>query len=159
MSEKQRPYDVPEAIRRAAHCKALRERVGMNQDALARAAGVTVRSVTRWESPEGAGNCPDDVLDLLAAALERQRDVVDVAVSRAIALADSMPSDSMPTIRLLYYPNQSTYDMLHKRDKGYYGIANANARATAQELEAEGFTVEWKYADESDIGQYEYTMV
>lgn len=55
---------------------------------------------------------------------------------------------SMP-IRLLYYPHQRSYDVTHA-EHAYYGVANATARACAQELERLGFEIEWKYADESD---------
>ena len=83
--QKQRPYNEAAAISAAAQCRAMREQIGMNQEALARAARVTVRSVTRWESPDGAGYCPDDVLTMLAALVDRQR-------ATAAAYADGLAS-------------------------------------------------------------------
>lgn len=214
-NDKWRPYDVHDAIRRAAYCRALRERVGLSRLEFAKIARVTERSAGRWEDNEGGGNCPDDVLQLLEDALNAQRAAVARAVARAYALAGatggagdrdasgggsmqnrtdvrsaggagvaenrpvkgpaipgggapaptpvkgaSMPNAherardvkarAMP-IRLLYYPNQHVHDLLHA-ERAYYGIANATARACAQELERLGFTIEWKYADASDIG-------
>lgn len=235
-----RPFDVQDAIRRAARCRALRERVGLNIDAFARVAGVTVRSVNRWESYDGRGSCPDGVLQLLENMLERQRQIIAHAVARVESLqpsnyhtspnadadcndyaqdgpfdapvsASAVVGDSniddlsvggegcewqnhpvkgaefshnarnvevenssvkdvefsttsvndaeLPVVTLLYYPNQHVYDAVHKRDHGYYGVANANARAVAQELEALGYDVAWKYAENDDAGVYEYDFI
>ena len=68
-----RPFDVAEAMQRAARLRALRFAVGLTRADLADAVGVSEKSVTRWESEEGRGYCPADVLDLLAAMLDRQR--------------------------------------------------------------------------------------
>ena len=211
--QKQRPYDEAAAISAAARCRAMREQIGMNQEALARAARVTVRSVTRWESPDGAGYCPGDVLDMLAALVDRQRATAAVYADELAARlgkggaaqggplesrkaggsyelrkkgaayevgackpgvytegdggpdqapdgprfdageADSMPggggardADSMPWVTLLYYPSQRCYELCHPNDSTFYGVANANARAIAQELERLGFGIEWRYA-------------
>ena len=218
-----RPFDIEEAIERAAECRARRERCGLNVEGLARLAGVSERSVNRWESWEGRGSCPDDVLDLLDSLLDRQADIVSAAVAAVAAdcgglgghatapdvsesglrtaapggaacmrqggggelnqavypglapggdrgrktdlpKSTSMPggggggeddldagfvrldADSMPWVTLLYYPSQRCYELCHPNDSTFYGVANANARAIAQELERLGFGIEWRYA-------------
>lgn len=205
-----RPFDIDEAIQRAAECRARRERCGLNIEGLARLAGVSERSVNRWESWEGRGSCPDDVLDLLDSLLDRQADIVAGAVAAVAAdrsiwdvhaatpdgsesglktdapggagcmphggggelnptvyggLAPggdrgrktdppepiSMPGGgpgggAMPWVTLLYYPSQRCYELCHANDSTFYGVANANARAIAQELERLGFGIEWRYA-------------
>lgn len=188
------PFDIPDAIRRAARCRATRERVGLNVDAFAHYVGVTVRSVNRWESWEGRGSCPDDVLARLDHLVDLQVDVIQKIVGLAgqwvenqtdvlpndtrtdvrprdsageeidgsipkIEIDGSMPyneiADSMLyaindvddeiVVTLIYHPNQHTYDA-NRHDGGYHGVWNATARAVAQELEAYGYVVDWKYA-------------
>lgn len=239
-----RPFDVADAVRRAARCRALRERAGLNLEGLAELAGVTVRSVSRWESPDGRGSCPDDVLEALESLLDRQAALVGVAMSRAVEAAEAvagrvgsagggggpkpglnpgglgaapggpdggadgpcggpskadsmpggaaagrfdagggargldsmpggaadsmpcdpmpcgaMPCDSMPSVMLLYYPTQRVYDECHPKDGGYYGIANANARAAAQELERLGFSIDWRFATPELVSSFEYDLL
>lgn len=144
-----RPFDVADAIRRAAACRAMRERVGLSLDGLASAAGVTVRSVTRWESPEGRGSCPDDVLELLESMLDDQARAIDLAVDR---LGDG---SGATRATLHYYANQRHYEIDRPKEAGYYGTANATARAVAQELERRGCGIEWRYAASDDAGSSE----
>lgn len=68
-----RPFDVHEALERAARMRALRSYAGMSRRDLAECLGVTEKSIGRWESEEGRGYCPDDVLTMLAALVDRQR--------------------------------------------------------------------------------------
>lgn len=218
-----RPFDIDEAIERAAECRARRERCGLNVEGLARLAGVSERSVNRWESWEGRGSCPDDVLDLLDSLLDRQADVAAAAVAAVAAdlgvwgvhaaapdgsesglktdapggaacirqggggalnqavypgLAPggdrgrktdlpksiSMPggggdAGSMPWVTLLYYPSQRCYELCHPNDSTFYGVANANARAIAQELERLGFGIEWRYATPELLEDFPFECV
>lgn len=243
---KQRPYDVGAAIMRAANCRALRDRAGLNLEALARLGGVTERSARRWEDEEGAGNCPDDVLDILDSLVCRQTEIVDDAASlasymlraldhggpeksesesesrpriadfrsvseaspTALCTASGGPSalnhgveaglvqtapearksaslevdfdamggggggegdldsrfvrldaDSMPWATLLYYPSQRCYAECNPNDSGWYGVANANARAIAQELERLGFGIEWRYATPELVDGFPFDYV
>ena len=204
--QKQRPYDEAAAISAAAQCRAMREQIGMNQEALARAARVTVRSVTRWESPDGAGYCPDDVLALLDALAARQRGIVEAYAWRGEAVArgldariapdggcevnpavydgdlhgpykldlDGSPEvdfdamgggpggarddlDAMGALHatILCYPSQRCYELCHPNSTLYYGVVNANAQAVAQELEAIGFEIGWKYATVDEVSRFE----
>lgn len=219
--QKARPYDVGEAIERAARCRALRERAGLNRDALARLAGVTERSAGRWEDEYGAGNCPADVLELLESLLDRQADIVADAVaavdSGAWGVGSAAPDGSesglktdapggaacirqggggglnptvygglapggdrgrkndppkpismpgggpgggaVPWVTLLYYPSQRCYELCHANDSTFYGVANANARAIAQELERLGFGIEWRYATPELLEDFPFDYV
>lgn len=80
-----RPFDVHEATRRAARMRALRNYAGMSRRDLAECLGVTEKSVGRWESEEGRGYCPDDVLTMLAALVDRQRAAAAAYADRAAA--------------------------------------------------------------------------
>lgn len=80
-----RPFDVHEATRRAARMRALRNYAGMSRRDLAECLGVTEKSVGRWESEEGRGYCPNDVLTMLAALVDRQRAAAAAYADRAAA--------------------------------------------------------------------------
>lgn len=204
-----RPFDVPDAIHRAARCRALRERAGLNLEAFAAVVGVTVRSVNRWESFDGRGSTPDDVLETLETIIDRQADIVadavdtaarlyrarlgtdtgggggavcmapegvgalnqavyagsvqggDPAENRALPKPISMPGgggggarDAM-TVTLPYYSSQHAFDLCHPNERFHFGVANANARAIAQELERLGFIVDWRYAERDNISDFE----
>lgn len=233
--ERWRPYDVAGAITRAAECRAARERVGLTRDQLAALAGVTERSAGRWEDADGAGNCPDDVLELLGDLLDRQAALAYRAGDLARALLDGaradgpavsdfrsvsapppgalctapggagevnraveggwvqaspetpkkaslevdfdarggggrgegdldsrfvrLDADSMPWATLLYYPSRRCYAECHANDSTFYGVANANARAIAQELERLGFGIEWRYATPELVDGFPFDYV
>ena len=55
---------------------------------------------------------------------------------------------------ILCYPSQRCYDLCHPNSTLYYGVANANAQAVAQELEAIGFEVDWKYATVDEVARF-----
>lgn len=220
-----RPFDVPDAIHRAARCRALRERAGLNLESFAAVVGVTVRSVNRWESFDGRGSTPDGVLETLETILDKQADLVadavdtagrlcrarlgsdtgggprvsetvsetcaagwaqciapeggdalnqavyagsvqggDPAENRALPKPISMPGgggggggdalDAM-TVTLPYYSSQHAFDLCHPNERFHFGVANANARAIAQELERLGFIVDWRYAERDNISDFE----
>lgn len=205
-----RPFDVPDAIHRAAKCRALRDRAGLNLEAFAAVVGVTVRSVNRWESFDGRGSTPDDVLETLETLIDKQTDLVADAVETAARLcrarlgsdtgtaggASCMAQEgggalnqavyagsvqggdpaenkrlpkpiSMPggggggdaldamTVTLPYYSSQHAFDLCHPNERFHFGVANANARAIAQELERLGFIVDWRYAEKDNISGFE----
>lgn len=81
------------AISRAAALKVLRETVGLNADSLARIARVNVRSVNRWESPDGRGYCPDDVLETLQAIASAQAAAIETATSHTQAIIAGLQSE------------------------------------------------------------------
>lgn len=83
-----RPFDVADAIRRAARCRALRQSTGYTVEELARAVGVRARSINRWESSAGEGSTPDDVLNLLQAVLDKQRELASSVADACAAPMD-----------------------------------------------------------------------
>lgn len=129
--------------------KATRERVGMSQQDVADALGVQVRSVKRWENDTWRYDAPEEAYELLQRRLKTQREMVDYAVSIVEEQAENL-GRKPDLIPITYFRNQAMFDQ-YGRDKGCYSIANANARATAQALEALGYAVEFRYPTEGAI--------
>lgn len=126
-----------------AQFKALRERVGMSQQDVADTLGVNARTVKRWEHEADRREPPADAVELLKRQLNVQREMVDYMVGvceRVTEERGRMPS----LVPIAYYRDQAMYDEFG-RDSGPFGVANANARAVAQELEALGYEVEFRY--------------
>lgn len=119
--------------------KAMREHVGISHATLAKALGVNERTVKRWED-DRYNDPPEDAWNILVQLRERQLDMVDYAVDKARAAG-------VERVMLNYYRTQTQYDIAG-RDEGDYRMANANARAVANALEALGYEVEYSYPDE-----------
>lgn len=136
--------------RTKADFAALRESVGLTQANLADDLGVQARSVRRWEQPGQEGyEPPEDAWDMLDSYADLQRQMVDHAretVMRTGEEAGHQPDE----VVLTYYRSQEQYDELG-RDEGWYGVANANARAVAAELARYGFSVRFAYPGEGAI--------
>ena len=126
-----------------AKMRALREIVGLTQADLAAAVGVSVRTVKRWEHPEWS-DPPEDVMDMLHKARERQLRTVEGALE--VVRGHSQAA----AVQLTYYRSQQQYDELGHEPGEPFGCANANSRAVADRLEAEGYEVEWSYPDDPD---------
>ena len=141
--------DEPEG-RTKADFAALRETVGLTQANLADDLGVQARSVRRWEQPGQEGyEPPADAWDMLDSYADLQRQMVDHAretVMRTGEGAGHQPDE----VVLTYYRSQEQYDELG-RDEGWYGVANANARAVAAELARYGLSVRFSYPGEGAI--------
>lgn len=136
--------------RTKADFAALRETVGLTQANLADDLGVQARSVRRWEQPGQEGyEPPEDAWDMLDSYADLQRQMVDHAretVMRTGEEAGHQPDE----VVLTYYRSQEQYDELG-RDEGWYGVANANARAVAAELARYGFKVRFAYPGEGAV--------
>lgn len=136
--------------RTKADFAALRETVGLTQANLADDLGVQARSVRRWEQPGQEGyEPPADAWGMLDSYADLQRQMVDHAretVMRTGEEAGRQPDE----VVLTYYRSQEQYDELG-RDEGWYGVANANARAVAAELARYGFKVRFAYPGEGAI--------
>ena len=136
--------------RTKADFAALRETVGLTQANLADDLGVQARSVRRWEQPGQEGyEPPADAWDMLDSYADLQRQMVDHAretVMRTGEEAGHQPDE----VVLTYYRSQEQYDELG-RDEGWYGVANANARAVAAELARYGLSVRFAYPGEGAI--------
>lgn len=124
--------------RTAADLKALRELCGLSQQQLADELGVDKRSVKRWES--GTHNAPQDAWD----AIDRAMAMRDSALEDGYAVIDA--PNRANAVTLTYWRSQADYDE-HGRDQGYYGVANANARAVADLLMQAGIECRFRYWD------------
>ena len=129
-----------------AEVKALRESVGLSQADLADLAGVTVRSVRRWERDITP---PEDVLELLERYMIRKAKAVEAAIETVERITEQM-GRAPDIVPMTYYRSQAEYDELG-RDPGPVGVANANARAAADALMARGVAVEFRYPDEGAV--------
>ena len=115
----------------------------MSQQDVADALGVSCRTVKRWEHEADRREPPADAVELLERQLGVQREMVEHMVGvceRVTEEQGRMPS----LVPISYYRDQAMYDA-YGRDSGPFGVANANARAVAQELEALGYEVEFRY--------------
>lgn len=124
-----------------ANFRAARERVGLTQDALAHVLRVNIKTVKRWEREGNPWTAPEDVRETLGKMLETQRDMVSAAVPHV----DQANPPALAS--LTYYRDQAMFEAFGpegERD-GWYGVANANARAIAQALEGLGVRVEFRY--------------
>lgn len=122
-----------------ADFKARREALGLTQQNFADEVGVRVLAVKRWEHPDWM-EPPADAWELIEACEAAQRDVVDAAVSAAVA-------SGMGPVQVTYYRTQEQYDEFG-RDPGPFGMANANARLVAHRLRSLGCEVDFAYPDE-----------
>lgn len=129
--------------RTKADFKALRETVGMSQQALADALHVDKRSIQRWEAHGNAWEPPADAWYVLDAARERQRWTVANAVEIAHEHGNA-------PVSLTYWKNQCDYE--RAGHGGDYQMANANARLIACMLETEGRAVSFGFGGLREAG-------
>ena len=130
-----------------ADLKARREMAGLTQLDLAKALGVDIRSVKRWEKPDnGYPTAPRDAWDIIDGALAVQRQAVTLALAKVQEIEDAQ-GGAPEEVDLTYYRSQADYDDFG-RDPGPVGVADATARAVAAELEAAGYHVRFRYPQE-----------
>ena len=131
-----------------ADFRAMRETAGYSQQALADALNVNVKTVKRWEHEADASQPPADAWNLLEAALDVQRRMAAYAVS-AVREQEAALGAKPQAVQLTYFRDQAMFDR-YGRDEGYFGVANANARAAAAALQAEDHGVSFSYPCEND---------
>lgn len=120
--------------------------IGLTQGDVAKALGVSLRTVKRWEHPDWQ-EPPEDAWEWLLGMLERHDATVDAMVDRALAAA---VMGDLDVVAITYYREQSQYDA-HGRDPGPYGFANSVAREVALDLNDEGIETEFRYPDDGAI--------
>lgn len=137
-------------MRTKADFRALRETVGLNQAYLAQLLGIHEMTVKDWEKPQRPDWQPNQqawaLLDQYKAA---QLSAVEKVMQQVHQLISEVGNEPTKPFELTYYRRQDDYER-HGRDEGYYGVANANARACAAALEAEGFEVRYRYPDDTE---------
>lgn len=130
-----------------ADFRAIRETIGLTQGDVAKALGVSLRTVKRWEHPDWQ-EPPEDAWAWLLDMLDRHDAMVDEAVGRALAIAAERGEPE--TVVITYYRDQAQHDA-HGREPGPYGFVNAVSREVALELNGEGIETEFRYPDEGAI--------
>jgi len=133
-------------MRSKSEFKAIRERVGITQAALASIMGVSQRSVRYWEHPISQRQPPEEAWRILDDALDRQRKVVAFAlqnVDEAKETAGTKPN----AVRLPYWLTEGDYVQWSTDSElgiiGDWRMANANNQVLAIILEERGVNVEW----------------
>lgn len=130
-------------MRTKTEFRAIREICGITQAALAKELGVEVRSVKRWESDAALQQPPADAWAVLDDALAVQRQVVDYALAK-------IDETGAHAVRLPYWA--SPEDFADRSTDAALGVnldaesfrrANANTRALAAVLMAEGTPIVW----------------
>lgn len=116
--------------------RAYREITGMSQRTVAEALDVTETAVKNWE--RGLRSVPKQVSDWLWDRVAEHDDAVEQSMEGFEAMADEL--DGEPAIVMNYWRTQDEYDAFG-RDDGDVGRVNARARAMAQKLREEGYTV------------------
>lgn len=130
-----------------ADFRAIRETIGLTQGDVAKACGVSLRTVKRWEHPDWQ-EPPDDAWEWLLDMHDRHDALVDKAVGRALAIVGERGEPA--AVVITYYRDQPQYDA-HGRDPGPYGFANSIAREVALDLNGKGIETEFRYPDEGAI--------
>lgn len=130
-----------------AQFKAIRERVGLSQEAVADALGNVVRTVKRWEDPNYQ-QPPADAWAYLESALKQHVEAVNKAINTVQQIGEKV--GNLPDhVDLLFYRTQRQYD-LYGRDSGNYMIVNARSREIAVRLEQLGVETRFHYPEEDE---------
>lgn len=128
-------------IRTKADFRALRESLGMTQQDVADEAGVAVRTVKRWESPDGQ-DAPEDVVAFLVACKTAMD--ADVALYLDVVRKET---DKEATVMVPYYRTQEDLDAVQINQGADLpvGYVNALSRRIAERLSDEGYDVSFEY--------------
>ena len=129
-----------------ADFRATRETIGLTQGDVAKACGVSLRTVKRWEHPDWQ-EPPEDAWAWLLGMHERHDAAVDAMVDQALAMVREHGPE---VVAITYYREQSQYDALG-RDEGPYGFVNSIAREVERDLNGEGIETEFRYPDDGAV--------
>jgi hypothetical protein len=123
--------------------RALRELVGVTQQAMADRLGVKILSVKRWESPKYPQQAPYDAWDLLDSLESRQYDICRDA-------AGSINPKAVDAI-LPYWSSAGEWETMHPGHDLTWTEANATSRRLASVLFAQGMDVRFSEEAESNV--------
>lgn len=129
-----------------ADFRATRDTMGLTQGDVAKACGVSLRTVKRWEHPDWQ-EPPEDAWAWLLGMLERHDAAVDAMVDEAMALVREHGPE---VVSITYYRDQSQYDACG-REPAPYGFVNSIAREVALDLNDEGIETEFRYPDDGAL--------
>ena len=129
-----------------ADFRAIRETIGLTQGDVAKALGVALRTVKRWEHPDWQ-EPPEDAWAWLLDMHDRHDAAVDAMVDKVMALVSEHGPE---VVSITYYREQSQYDA-HGREPGPCGFANSVAREVALDLAGEGIETEFRYPDDGAL--------
>lgn len=126
--------------------RALREQLGYTREQLAGVLNVSVRTIKRWEQPNGK-EPPAGVVDEVLRLKDKQDFVVSQSLE-VFAQAKEQAGTEPKCVNISYFQDQAQFDVFG-RDEGLFNVANANSRAAALALEVlEGCEVEFNYPNE-----------
>ena len=127
-----------------ANFRAIRERVGLTQKALANTLGVTVDTVKKWENTKYFAP-PDDAWSYLIDALGRHVEAVQASVGQVDKVIEQTGKPPRE-VSLPVYRSQAHYDQCG-RDDGDYGVVNARSREIGALLEERGIRAQYVYPE------------
>lgn len=138
-------------MRTKAGFKALRELVGISQKRLADELEVRVLSVKRWEREDNDWMPPQDAWDVLDAAREDQKQVVNFALKK-IKEIESDAESTPGAVHLTYWRSAEDYDQAHPGEGENWQMANANSRLVWHALTALGYACDFDFSKMKDQG-------
>lgn len=126
--------------------RAVRERVGITQAAMARMMGVSQRSVRYWEDADSMRNPPEEAWSILDDALREQQRGIAFALQKVDEIIEAA-GDEPDAVTLPYWLSEGEYLQWSTDSRlgaaGDWRMANANNMALAIRLEERGITVRW----------------
>ncbi|WP_346921945.1 helix-turn-helix domain-containing protein [Glutamicibacter creatinolyticus] len=91
-----------------------REEIGLSQQQLAQRLGVSVRTISRWET--GTGSIPDDALSRIQRAGDKGRNVPDPQAVRSIPHVD-IGVEVLERLRTLQHLEQVNQKLQEENDR------------------------------------------
>lgn len=128
--------------RSKAAFRALRETVGITQQAFADLFGVKILSVKRWESPTYPQQAPGAAWEALEELEQAQLEACTQALVKVIARPREATGGAQP-VEVPYWSSAAGYEACRGSDGITWTEANATARRLAAILVDRGLSVEW----------------
>ena len=137
------PYTMTD--RTPAEFQATRKRVGVSCSDLARALGIEVRTVRRWESPSSPAVPFDQAWDLLDKMMQQRAQAIDAAIDELER--QERERGGVASVSLPIWPSDAAWSQAHPGEQGGARFANSINCAVADVAEALGYAVEWVWPE------------